>query len=453
MPGVQRTGRSVATRTARTSRTSLTAAGAMRSRSDPDPLSVRRKTPAEEKAAKQKRMDELRAKNAEVFARNAALHAEEAERDADEAALEEGYAAPTVAVQDGDDEDDEHGQQDALPPSDDEDDEIPIASSDPIDFDASSDDILVTFEKDPFVTPAKKVRKRRRASDDDGDDDAPPAKSGKVTKADMTPRTQRFTGDVKAQVVLVTATDNPYPGSLNREVHVEGIMAAVVDKSGDPEHEDTFRRLKRMPEKFQAVVAWVLYARGAFVHQLAVVCRQHVASLGIPGSMKPHQVVDVVTWLLKTEAWKFGGLDLLKRDYNRAAPFGAPFFESVARSMFMEGRKKQSGETFRHLIEVQRLPLVFMALTMTAIEHCLTEWRVGTQRRADFKEDASVRYLYHLAGLEHVRDKAPTYIDNLQSILFKDMLVHTNKTFLLEAAVSDALGSLDFAALEKSVGK
>lgn len=48
-------------------------------------------------------------------------------------------------------------------------------------------------------------------------------------------------------------------------------------------------------------------------------------------------------------------------------PFQAGFFEAVPRALFMEGRGKANSEMFRTLIELQRLPTVFMSLTMTAV--------------------------------------------------------------------------------------
>lgn len=56
------------------------------------------------------------------------------------------------------------------------------------------------------------------------------------------------------------------------------------------------------------------------------------------------------------------------------------------------------------------------------MEHALTEWRDGTIRRADFKEDNSVRYFHHLAGVQHVEKKAPAFMTKLQTDLFKSML-------------------------------
>jgi hypothetical protein len=56
------------------------------------------------------------------------------------------------------------------------------------------------------------------------------------------------------------------------------------------------------------------------------------------------------------------------------------------------------------------------------VEHAISEWREGTQRRLDFKEDASVRYYHHLASLKHVQSKAPSYLATIQAELFKTML-------------------------------
>lgn len=55
-------------------------------------------------------------------------------------------------------------------------------------------------------------------------------------------------------------------------------------------------------------------------------------------------------------------------------------------------------------------------------EHALNEWRDGTQRHTNFKEDAAVRYFHHLAGIECLEKGAPIYTKKLQVDTFKSML-------------------------------
>lgn len=40
------------------------------------------------------------------------------------------------------------------------------------------------------------------------------------------------------------------------------------------------------------------------------VAREQLSALGIPGSMRPNEIVEVISWFIKTEAYKFGGLDV-----------------------------------------------------------------------------------------------------------------------------------------------
>lgn len=54
-----------------------------------------------------------------------------------------------------------------------------------------------------------------------------------------------------------------------------------------------------------------MYSRFAFFNSLITIARRLIAGLGIPGSMLPAEIVEVVTWLLKSEAWKFSGLDIV----------------------------------------------------------------------------------------------------------------------------------------------
>ena len=48
-------------------------------------------------------------------------------------------------------------------------------------------------------------------------------------------------------------------------------------------------------------------------------------------------------------------------------PFKAAFFGAVPRTMYLEGRGKADSEIFRDLLEVQAVPKVMLAMTMTAV--------------------------------------------------------------------------------------
>lgn len=63
-----------------------------------------------------------------------------------------------------------------------------------------------------------------------------------------------------------------------------------------------------------------------------------------------------------------------------------------------------------------------MYIDQFQMEHAFGEWRDGTFRRADFKDDAAVRYFHHLAGLQHVERHAPKYMATIQANIFKAML-------------------------------
>ncbi|KAF9020073.1 hypothetical protein BDZ89DRAFT_1138927 [Hymenopellis radicata] len=271
-----------------------------------------------------------------------------------------------------------------------------------------------------------------------------------VTGKDITPRSKRFAAKCKGKLRLVTGTENPYPGTMNRLPQVAEVMESVAtDPDADAETKDVWARLSVSPEYKAKVMQWISYVRGNYMNELRMKARAQLGSLGLPGAFTPAERQELIAWLEKSEGWKFGGLDLHKRTFDRSSPFGAAFFEAMPRAMVFEGRGKADSEIFRHLLEIQTIPNVMMALSMTAVEHCLKEWKEGVFKALDFKEDCASRYFHHLAGLENLEAKAPNYASMIKISNFKQVLIASNKTFLLETPLSDTLRDLDFESLEK----
>ncbi|KAF9043524.1 hypothetical protein BDZ89DRAFT_1128229 [Hymenopellis radicata] len=357
------------------------------------------------------------------------------EEDPDLAALNAGYEGP--------------GHPSAELPSDDEDVErahesegeydMPGAfSDDDDDQDDSSSTIAVSDAS--LVTP---VKKRKRHVADEGD--APVIRNPyKVTGKDITPRSKRFAAKCKGKLRLVTGTENPYPGMMNRLPQVAEVMESVATApDADAETKDVWARLSVSPEYKAKVMQWISYVRGNYMNELRMKARAQLGSLGLPGAFTPAERQELIAWLEKSEGWKFGAWIFM------SSPFGAAFFEAMPRAMVFEGRGKADSEIFRHLLEIQTIPNVMMALFMTAVEHCLKEWKEGVFKALDFKEDCASRYFHHLAGLENLEAKAPNYASMIKISNFKQVLIASNKTFLLETPLSDTLRDLDFESLEK----
>ena len=107
------------------------------------------------------------------------------------------------------------------------------------------------------VTPVK----RRRAVHDDGEDVEGVAdkKAYKVVGGEFTPRTRRLGEASKKELRRVTATENPYPGTLNRTSHVEAIIKQTAETSrlATDETRATLRRVMKMPVRWGRLVNWV----------------------------------------------------------------------------------------------------------------------------------------------------------------------------------------------------
>lgn len=199
--------------------------------------------------------------------RNAALQ----EEDPDEALIAGGYVAPPEA-------DVDEQEDDVLPPSDvDEPDELPVASSDPIEYDDTSDGIvsievalrsvvltsllqLLSSDADPFTTPQRPRKRAARDDGDDRDDGRGAAKKGKVTSSMISPASLRLGVKGKKALVVELATEAPYPGILERVGQVESTMEKIVNQpDADSEDKATWARLVKNPAKMQLLVQYVSF--------------------------------------------------------------------------------------------------------------------------------------------------------------------------------------------------
>lgn len=122
------------------------------------------------------------------------------------------------------------------------------------------------------VTPVK----RRRAAHDDGEDVEGVAdkKAYKVVGGEFTPRTRRLGEASKKELRRVTATENPYPGTLNRMSHVEAIIKQTAESSRLATDETcaTLCRVMKMPVRWGRLVNWVSFLSYVFFYDLMVFC-------------------------------------------------------------------------------------------------------------------------------------------------------------------------------------
>lgn len=90
-------------------------------------------------------------------------------------------------------------------------------------------------------------------------------KNTKVTASDFTPRTLRLGNKSKKVLVLVTATENPYPGPLQRLTTVgEVIKRVATDSAAEAGLLETYERIVKIPQVFENLVIWVCYSYMCF---------------------------------------------------------------------------------------------------------------------------------------------------------------------------------------------
>lgn len=109
------------------------------------------------------------------------------------------------------------------------------------------------------ITPAK----RSRAPADTGSDQeaGPRKKAYKVRNEEFTPRTRRFGILAKKELRRVTATVNPYPGTLNRSSHIKAVIksTAIDSRTANNETRGVYERLERDPELMGRFITFVSF--------------------------------------------------------------------------------------------------------------------------------------------------------------------------------------------------
>ncbi|KAJ3728245.1 hypothetical protein C8R42DRAFT_716203 [Lentinula raphanica] len=245
----------------------------------------------------------------------------------------------------------------------------------------------------------------------------------KVTSNMFTPKTRKLAEAAKRHARRVSTIEEAFP----------------MDKHS---FSLTWQDLQKLLTSFMG------YARGGLFTSLAKKAREFTASYyGLPGTRKPSEVKEIVTWLLSDGHFKYGGVNIETQTFDPQKPFEADGIAHLLRLEYFATKGGANIAVFKEMISAKRIKAPTVALMITVLEHALMEYSEGTYRNSEFTDSAKSRYHYHLASYNRVAQAAPTWADRFEMNLFNLILNQSNKTFLLDVEADD-MKEVDLASLE-----
>ncbi|KAL0575106.1 hypothetical protein V5O48_006856 [Marasmius crinis-equi] len=263
--------------------------------------------------------------------------------------------------------------------------------------------------------------------------------SYKININHFTPRTQRVLGVTRPEFRRAAALEHAFPDmdchALVRQA-ADSAIARYID--GKEAMEQTLNCAFVNPAILEPFVTYVTYARSGLLSTIMAKTRNSIAGhYSIPGGYNNKTISRKVEWLLQQGIFKMGTLDVVNKTCDRQQPYQNDIYATLIRTIFFS-KGRADAAVFKQLTINQAIPGPLFALLSTAIEHVLTLWSGGTERRGDFGEGNKDWYL---------EEQAPTYATKLSKKLFRMVAEQTNKTFLLEEAKGKLKG-IDMANLE-----
>ncbi|KAJ3717517.1 hypothetical protein C8R42DRAFT_711648 [Lentinula raphanica] len=176
--------------------------------------------------------------------------------------------------------------------------------------------------------------------------------------------------------------------------------------------------------------------------------REFTASYyALPGTRKPSEVKEIVTWLLTDGHFKYGGVNIETQTFDNQKPFEADGIAHLLRLEYFATKGGANIAVFKEMVSAKRIKAPTVALIITVLEHALMEYSEGTYCNSEFTDSAKSRYHFHLASYNRVAQAAPTWADRFEMNLFNLVLNQSNKTFLLDVEADD-MKEVDLASLE-----
>ncbi|KAK1233323.1 hypothetical protein PQX77_003522 [Marasmius sp. AFHP31] len=288
--------------------------------------------------------------------------------------------------------------------------------------------------------------------------------SSKISLNHFTPRSKRLVTLVRPVLRRSAAMENAFP-QLDKYTWVrrsaEEAIAPIVD---DEELHATLERIFVDPALRELVTQYIMYARSGLFSNTTTKTRAAIAGhYGIPSNLDPAAISKRVTWLSKEGNFKMGSLDVTTETCNRQEPYQNDIYIQLIRVIFFS-KGRADAAVFKQLtasqsilgpiwallstaVRVHAKDYLYVFLTAAQIEHALSLWSSGAERKGDFGEGSKERYHYHLQAWNLLAENAPTYTSNLSRRVFRTVAEQSNKSFLLQEAM-DELNSIDVAGLE-----
>ncbi|KAJ3719983.1 hypothetical protein C8R42DRAFT_777102 [Lentinula raphanica] len=211
---------------------------------------------------------------------------------------------------------------------------------------------------------------------------------------------------------------------------------------------EVFEDLKQDTDLQKLLTSFMGYARGGLFTSLAKKAREFTASYyALPGTRKPSEVKEIVTWLLTDGHFKYGGVNIETQTFDNQKPFEADGIAHLLRLEYFATKGGANIAVFKEMVSAKRIKAPTVALMITVLEHALMEYSEGTYRNSEFTDSAKSRYHFHLASYNRVAQAAPTWADRFEMNLFNLVLNQSNKTFLLDVEADD-MKEVDLASLE-----
>ncbi|KAJ3737893.1 hypothetical protein EV360DRAFT_91137 [Lentinula raphanica] len=193
------------------------------------------------------------------------------------------------------------------------------------------------------------------------------------------------------------------------------------------------------------------YACGGLFTSLAKKAREFTASYyALPGTRKPSEVKEIVTWLLLDGHFKYGGVnieDKWTQTFDPQKPFEADGIAHLLKLEYFATKGGANVAVFKEIFFAKRIKAPTVALMITVLEHALMEYSEGTYCNSKFTDSAKSRHHYHLASYNRVAQAALTWADRFEMNLFNLVLNQYNKTFPLDVEADD-MKEVDLASLE-----
>ncbi|KAJ3975922.1 hypothetical protein EV361DRAFT_885991 [Lentinula raphanica] len=265
----------------------------------------------------------------------------------------------------------------------------------------------------------------------------------KVTSNMFTPKTRKLAEAAKRHARRVSTIEEAFP--MDKHSFFLDVARSTATAESLVE---VFEDLKQDTDLQKLLTSFMGYARGGLFTSLAKKAREFTASYyALPGTRKPSEVKEIVTWLLSDGHFKYGGVNIETQTFDPQKPFEADGIAHLLRLEYFATKGGANIAVFKEMVSAKRIKAPTVALMITVLEHALMEYSEGTYRNSEFTDSAKSRYHYHLASYNRVAQAAPTWADRFEMNLFNLVLNQSNKTFLLDVEADD-MKEVDLASLE-----